>query len=78
MPGQSDKPQDREVLSAKISCEAANGWKNFCSANGVSVTAMLEVAGVELASETLPPTVEARKRMVEAAREIDRLRRVRK
>jgi len=44
----------------------------------VSLSAMLEVAGLELAAETMPPTVETRQRMILTAREIDRMRRVRK
>ena len=71
-------PEEKEVLSAKISTDAANGWRNFCAQNGITVTAFLEVAGLELASETIPPTVEARKRMINAARAIDQNRRSRK
>jgi len=44
----------------------------------MSLTAMLEVAGLELAEENIPPDVEARRRMVTKAREVDRLRRVRR
>jgi len=66
------------VISAKIAGRAARGWRDFCERNGVSVTAMLEVAGLELEGETSPPTVEARQRMVEAARELDMRRRRRR
>lgn len=69
---------ERVVITAKISRESAEGWRHFCDGNGVSLTAMLEVAGLELAEETLPPTLEARRRMAENAREVDRQRRVRK
>ena len=73
-----DRPDEREVLSAKISRESAEGWRNFCSANGISLTAMLEVAGLELSNEAIPPTTEARIRMIAGAREIDIRRRSRK
>lgn len=68
----------RVVVTAKITPDAAKGWRQFCDGNGVSLSAMLEVAGLELATETLPPSIEARRRMAENAREIDRLRRVRR
>lgn len=74
----NDLPDDREILTAKISRQAAAGWRNFCDSNGVSITALIEVAGKELAAETMPPTVEARQRMIIQAREVDRLRRSRK
>lgn len=73
-----DPSDEREVLSAKISRAAADGWRGFCSANGISLTSMLEVAGLELGRETIPPTLEVRNRMVSAAREIDINRRSRK
>ena len=68
----------RETLSAKISKESANGWKTFCRENGVSLTAMIEVAGLELAQESSPPTVPARIEMIKKAREVDIARRARK
>lgn len=74
----SDLENEREVLSAKISKESADGWKKFCHGNGVSLTAMIEVAGLQLAEEQVPPKVEARKQMVELAREVDIARRSRK
>ena len=70
--------EDRVVITAKISRESADGWRKFCDGNGMSLTAMLEVAGLELAEENIPPDVEARRRMVTKAREVDRLRRVRR
>lgn len=69
--------KSREVLSAKISSEALSGWRDFCLAHGVTLTAMLEVAGLELAKESNPP-IEARQIMIRKAREIDLARRVRK
>jgi hypothetical protein len=74
----ADSAEDREVLTAKISAFSADGWRSFCSLHGITVTAMLEVAGRNLAEETMPPTVEARKKMVLDAREVDRLRRSRR
>lgn len=73
-----DNPDEREILSAKISRRAAEGWRGFCARHGISVTSFIEVAGRELYDETSPPTVEARQRMIIAAREIDRIRRSRK
>ena len=74
----TDKKQTRETLTAKISTESARGWKDFCNSNGISLTAMIEVAGLELAQETNPPTVQARISMIEKARAIDIARRSRK
>ena len=69
---------ERVVITAKISRRAAEGWRNFCDVNGVSLTAMLEVAGIDLAQETSPPSVTARLQMIVDAREVDRLRRMRR
>ncbi len=68
----------RQVISARLSDEAAEGWRSFCSKAGVSLAAFLEVAGLELASESFPPSVNERRQMVEKAREVDRKRRERK
>jgi len=68
----------REVISAKVSSESADGWRKFCFDNGVSISALLEVAGLQLAGETFPPTVAERKKMVQMAREVDILRRTRR
>lgn len=77
MPG-SDDEEEREVITAKISRQAADGWRRFCAGNGVTLTALIEVAGIDLATETIPPTVEARQKMIEQARQIDLARRSRK
>ncbi len=69
---------DRETLSAKITSDAYDGWRTFCHQNGVSVTAMVEVAGRELALQTNPRNVLARKEMIEKARAIDIERRARR
>ena len=66
------------TLSAKVSQQSANGWKDFCSQNGITLSAFLEVAGLQLVNETAPPKVEERVKMVELARQIDQQRRVRK
>jgi hypothetical protein len=75
---QNHGTSERVALSAKVSEEAAHGWRIFCSGNGISLSAMLEVAGLELTAETIPPTEKARQRMILMAREVDRMRRVRK
>ena len=68
----------RETLSAKVSLDSANGWKEFCRNNGISISAMLEVAGLRLANESHPPRSEERASMVEEARRVDIERRARK
>lgn len=72
------KGLDRETLSAKVSADSAKGWKEFCRNNGISLAAMLEVAGLRLAQESYPPRLEERVSMVDAARKIDIERRARK
>jgi len=74
----SEDKETREVLSAKISKPAAEGWKRFCRGNGISLTAMIEVAGLQLGEEQVPPGIQARVDMVDLAREIDIARRSRK
>ena len=71
-------PSDRVALTAKISPESAEGWQNFCADNGISLTAFIEVAGLALARETFPPSVEARAQMVDDARKVDLARRSRR
>ena len=68
---------ERKVISAKISTRSLEGWRTFCMKNGVSLTALIEVAGLQLAEESHPPTVQARVRMVEDARKVDIERRTR-
>ncbi len=72
------KSGERQIISAKISTKSFDGWKAFCDSNGVSVTAMIEVAGIVLGAESNPPSVVERIQMVETAREIDIERRARK
>jgi len=66
------------TISVKVSNQSANGWKQFCEKNGITLSAFIEAAGLELIDETAPPKVEARRQMVELSREIDQQRRVRK
>ena len=68
----------RKVISAKVSSRAARGWRSFCEANGITISAMIEVAGEQLAGETAPPAVEERRVMVEKARALDAKRRTRR
>ncbi len=78
LPVKSSGPRgERIVISARVSQEASAGWKNFCEANGISLASFLEVAGRELGKESFPPSVTARRRMVEAARRVDLARRSR-
>ena len=66
------------TISVKVTEESSNGWKSFCDANGITLSAFIEVAGRQLATETHPPSVPERMHMVEMARDIDRQRRTRK
>ena len=77
MQEEKQEPQ-REMLNARLSPEAAAGWRDFCRANGVSLTAFMEVAGLDLAADSAPSNILDRRRMVEEARAIDMQRRVRK
>ncbi len=72
-----DDPETREVLSAKISSYAVAGWRDFCARHGITITAMLEIAGRELAEESDPP-IKARQSMIKKARKVDLQRRKRK
>ena len=74
----SDKRSPNITISAKVSAESAQGWKKFCSDNGITLSAFIEVAGLQLLGETAPPIVEERQIMVEKARQIDQERRIRK
>ena len=73
----SAKKDTRKIVSAKLSKEAAEGWQKFCHANGVSLSAMMEVAGLQLGEEDSPPRNPTRVGMVELARSIDIERRSR-
>ena len=66
------------TLSVKVTAKSADGWKAFCEKNGITLSAFIEVAGLQLLGETSPPTVKERQIMVEKAREIDQKRRIRK
>lgn len=72
-----DRPETREVLTAKIAADAAEDLRSFCTRHGVSATAVLEVGGRALAEETVPPTAEYRKHILMRARKIDAMRRSR-
>lgn len=66
------------TLSVKVTANSAEGWKGFCEKNGITLSAFIEVAGLQLLNETAPPTIKERQVMVEKAREIDQKRRIRK
>lgn len=72
-----DRPETREVLTAKIAADAAESLRSFCARHGVSATAVLEVGGRALAEETVPPTAEYRRDILARARKIDAMRRSR-
>ena len=74
----ADRSNECDVITARISGEAAEGWRSFCALNGISVTALIEVLGLYLAAKRLPANAELQQRIVEDARKIDRQRRSRK
>ena len=78
MPHLGEKSEDRLMVSVRLSPEAARGWREFCRKNGISLTAFMEVAGVDLANDLAPSSIPERQRMVEQAREIDISRRERR
>lgn len=72
-----DRSEEREILSAKISAHALEGWRSFCALSGISLTAMLEIVCHDLGEGTLPTSDEARQQLVASAREVDLARRSR-
>ena len=74
----SNNTEEREVISARVSADAAQGWRKFCEDNGISLSAFLEAAGLVLSEETYPPSVEERRALVDAARAVDQRRRSRR
>ena len=66
------KDKNRQILTAKISEEAANGWRDFCEMHGISVSALLEAAGEAAGRDIAGPPGLARQRtcsrMIEVAR----------
>ena len=73
-----DRGTEREIISARLSPRAAQGWRDFCRRNGVSLTAFMEVAGRDLAADESPSLIPDRQRLVDAARSIDIERRDRR
>lgn len=37
--------EEKVVISARVTRSSAQGWRTFCEANGISLSAMLEVVG---------------------------------
>ncbi len=70
--------EGRVVISAKVSAASAAGWKTFCRENAVSLAALLEVMGQELADGEASLHGTERERLVGRARDIDNARRARK
>jgi hypothetical protein len=60
-------------IRARLTDEAAQAWDRLVTAEGVTVTALVEALGRELGEGTWRPT----RRAVERARQIDRERRSR-
>jgi len=72
------EPEMREIVSGRVSITAAEGWRNFCEGNGISLSAFLEAAGLALVKETFPPSIAARRALVDEARRVDLQRRSRR
>ena len=70
--------EERIAINARLSRASAEGWRGFCQANGISLSAFLEVVGLNLAGDTAPSRIPERDRMVEAARAVDIERRNRR
>ena len=73
-----ESASDRYMISGRLSKKAAAGWRDFCDANGISLTAFLEIAGLDLADDSSPSKVPERRKMVEKAKAIDTRRRGRR
>ena len=69
---------EKEILSAKISRQAAEGWREFCARHGISLTSSLEVLGLALAQDAEPVRMPVLHQLVESARQVDIQRRSRK
>jgi hypothetical protein len=68
--------EDRSALHAYLSVDSHASWQRFSEANGISITSLLEVLGLELEEEmrrTDPDDL--RQPWVKAARRIDAIRR---
>lgn len=74
----NETADERMIVSGRVSAIAADGWRTFCEANGISLSGFLEAAGLALAKETFPPSIEARRALVEEARRVDLRRRSRR
>jgi hypothetical protein len=64
-------------LEARLSDHASAGWENWAAVQGVTLTALLEALGLELAEQTPDLTSETKRllrRTVKRAREIQRER----
>ena len=72
------KNPSRAIISARVSEESAEGWHSFCNKNGVSLSAIIEVTGLELMNEQAPPKEPMRQRLVHEARMVDIQRRTRR
>ena len=66
-----DPGADRVVINARLSEASAEGWRSFCAANGISLSAFLEVVGLNLAGDTAPSRIPEREQMVQSARTVD-------
>lgn len=66
---------NRRAIHAYVSDVAYDAWQDFASANGVSVTALIETVGLQLAEEPEEAQDPGRKGWIKAARKVDGERR---
>jgi hypothetical protein len=64
---------DRYELRARLTVRAWRGWDRTATTEGITATALAEALGVEMAAGKWHPS----RRVIEAARKIDRERRSR-
>ena len=65
-------------MTAKISSAAAQGWRDYCAANGITVTALIEVSGRVLANGSDAYLGSKQQEMIQEARRVDLERRQRR
>jgi hypothetical protein len=76
--------EDRVALYAELSPEARAGWDRFCDSHGLSLTSVLEVVGLRMATDEETFHVDEEKltpltrEVVRAARQLQNERRKRR
>lgn len=68
---------DRKSLQTYVTPEAHEGWHQWCAAEGVSFSALIEVVGTTLAGEAYNPVSGSLQAFIAEARSVDAARRSR-